>query len=66
MQLEKKKKKRTIKLINNKSLLKIWDINYDSNNLVKLAHRGTTFDFINTLINLKYFYKSLIKSGKNV
>ena len=66
LQLEKKKKNRRTKTLNNKSLLKILDINYDSNNLIKLAHKGTSSEFITSQKKLKYFDTSLIKSRKDV
>ena len=66
LKLERKKKKRKTKAINRQNLSKILDINYNADNLVKLAHRGTSSDLIATTKKLKFFDTSLIKSRKDV
>ena len=66
LKLEKKKKKRKTKAINRQNLSKILDINYNADDLVKLAHRGTSSDLIATTKKLKFFDTSLIKSRKDV
>ena len=66
LKLERKKKKRKTKAINRQNLSKILDINYNADDLVKLAHRGTSSDLIATTKKLKFFDTSLIKSRKDV
>ena len=66
LKLERKKKKRKTKAINRQNLSKILDINYNADDLVKFAHRGTSSDLIATTKKLKFFDTSLIKSRKDV
>ena len=64
LQLFKKKKRRKGKIKSIKNFSKLLDINYNTDNLVKLANNGINPD-LTTSKKLKYFDTSLIKSRKD-
>ena len=66
LKLERKKRKHKTKATNRQNLSKLLDINYNADDLVKLANKGTSPDINATSKKLKFFDTSLIKSRKDV
>ena len=64
LQLLKKKKRRKVKIKSIKNFSKLLDINYNTDNLVKLANNGINPDLTSSK-KLKYFDTNLIKSRKD-